>query len=413
MNKVMNLCTDNYLIISHYFQLNWGLHYPKEVALLIILAYFKLFRISIKCGDGHNMLLIGDELYVWGRNYAGQLGLGHNLHINYPQKLNLKKIKKISCGGEHSMALTITNKLYVWGKNDYGQLGLGHNRNINHPKKLHIKKADEIVKIICGCDNSTVITASNCIYVWGKNEEGQLGLGHNENIWSPQRFVLGHTVKKIAFGHDHSMALTMSNEIYIWGGNSNRQLGLGHNLDINLPRKISLYFDKIPIRKIICGFWYSMVVTDQNEVYVWGENDHNRLGSCDDEIIYFPQKLRLEDDDFKIKKIACGNLHSIAIVTSTNDLDVCVWGHNAAGQLGLGAVRTVSFPRKINLPIPAHSITKIACGDLYSIVITSSNKIYVWGKNNYGQLGLGHNSSAHTDCPQELVFKSPRSTING
>src|SRR5208337_5593158 len=93
-----------------------------------------------------------NEIYVWGSNYYGQLGLGHNQNQDSPQKLNLpvgeekvrnapfsnlagksgafsSPVKKIICGGLHSIAITANNEVYVWGSNQSGQLGLGHNQD--------------------------------------------------------------------------------------------------------------------------------------------------------------------------------------------------------------------------------------------------------------------------------------------
>src|SRR5208337_5573673 len=110
-----------------------------------------------------------NEIYVWGSNYYGQLGLGHNQNQNSPQKLNLpvgeekvrnapfsnlagksgafsSPVKKIICGGLHSIAITATNEVYVWGYNEYGQLGLGHNQDQNSPQKLNLPAGEEKVR---------------------------------------------------------------------------------------------------------------------------------------------------------------------------------------------------------------------------------------------------------------------------
>src|SRR5208283_4554939 len=121
--------------------------------------------------------------------------------------------------------ITTNNEIYVWGHNVYGQLGLGHNQNQNSPQKLNFPAGEEKVrnapfsnlagksgafsspvnKIICGCRHSIAITGeekvrnapfsnplgkmrehfsstvNNEVYVWGRNASGQLGLGHNQN----------------------------------------------------------------------------------------------------------------------------------------------------------------------------------------------------------------------------------------
>ena len=136
MEDLITNCIHHYLVINHHFYLTYGEHYPKELVQVIISTYFHSFRIKIKCGCHHSVLLFEKEIYAWGDNGCGQLGLGHNKQTNSPQKLDLTNVKKIICGGWHTMALTFFNEIYVWGGNIFGQLGLGHNRQINSPQKL-------------------------------------------------------------------------------------------------------------------------------------------------------------------------------------------------------------------------------------------------------------------------------------
>src|SRR5208283_3405937 len=145
---------------------------------IICMLFYKLFDIKIRCGFYHTCLIFDKQLYAWGSNGYGQLGLGHNQNQNSPQKLNLPPVKKIICGSYHSVAITITNEVYVWGSNQYGQLGLGHNQHQNSPQKLNLPAGEEKVrnspfsnlagkssafsspvkKIICGSYHSIAVT---------------------------------------------------------------------------------------------------------------------------------------------------------------------------------------------------------------------------------------------------------------
>src|SRR5580704_13900561 len=138
MEDLITNCIHHYLVINHHFYLTYGEHYPKELVQLIISTYFHSFIIKIKCGYYHSVLLFEKEIYAWGYNQYGQLGLGHNTQTNSPQKLDLPNVKKIICGGYHTMALTFSNEIYAWGHNYYGQLGLGYNTDTNLPQKLDL-----------------------------------------------------------------------------------------------------------------------------------------------------------------------------------------------------------------------------------------------------------------------------------
>ena len=71
-----------------------------------------------------------NNIYSFGENTLGELGLGHLKHQSTPQLLKLGQpisISQISCGLSHTIMLTNTNDVMVFGSNNYGQLGLDRN----------------------------------------------------------------------------------------------------------------------------------------------------------------------------------------------------------------------------------------------------------------------------------------------
>lgn len=72
----------------------------------------------------------GGELFAWGQNTHGQLGVGSQttLILTTPQLVERLKgisLAQIAAGGAHSAAVSLSGAVYSWGKNDFGQLGLG------------------------------------------------------------------------------------------------------------------------------------------------------------------------------------------------------------------------------------------------------------------------------------------------
>ncbi|KAJ7423581.1 hypothetical protein WISP_33232 [Willisornis vidua] len=86
--------------------------------------------VQIACGDQHAMALSrGGELFTWGQNAHGQLGVGSQTSF-IPEAQLVERLKgiplaQIAAGGAHSITVSLSGFVYSWGKNDCGQLGLG------------------------------------------------------------------------------------------------------------------------------------------------------------------------------------------------------------------------------------------------------------------------------------------------
>ena len=79
------------------------------------------------------------NLWSFGYNYYGQLGLGDSTNKNAPKMINtLKDVKQISygCCGYHFFAKNSQNQLFVAGYNYYGQLGTGDRKSVSIPKEI-------------------------------------------------------------------------------------------------------------------------------------------------------------------------------------------------------------------------------------------------------------------------------------
>ena len=149
--------------------------------------------IDFQCGSHHTLCLTKNGLFSWGNNDNGQLGLGHNTHQYTPQKIEFFKnpfeILNFQCGGFHNLCLT-KNGFFSWGFNGYGQLGLGHNNNKYTPQKIEFfKNPFEILNFQCGNDYNFCIT-QNGFFTWGYNSPGNNVFGYNKNQHTPKKIEI-------------------------------------------------------------------------------------------------------------------------------------------------------------------------------------------------------------------------------
>ena len=85
----------------------------------------------------------------------------------------------ISCGGGHCGASTENGNLYTWGMNHYGQLGVGDTINRFKPTKVLFFSQSRIANFDLGVIHSALITIDGHLYTWGCNDCGQLGTGNS------------------------------------------------------------------------------------------------------------------------------------------------------------------------------------------------------------------------------------------
>jgi len=123
--------------------------------------------------------------------------------------------------------------------------------------------------------NYNIFSFDNSVYVFGHNKYGQLGLGHNNDIYKPTLLMQDSKIKSICCGHKHSMILKENGELFVFGDNDCGQLGLGHNNHINKP---TLLMQDPTIKSICCGNSHSMILKENGELFVFGYNYYGQLG---------------------------------------------------------------------------------------------------------------------------------------
>ena len=136
------------------------------------------------------------------------------------------------------MALFILYCLYAWGYNLSGELGVGDEVNRNTPAKVNLPA--NIKELIISYPSAYAILEDGSLYVWGANYDGQLGVGDKVNRNNPAKVNLSGIIKELRNYSSSVYALMESNSLYAWGGNGNGVLGVGKNDDsIYKPEQVT------------------------------------------------------------------------------------------------------------------------------------------------------------------------------
>ena len=149
---------------------------------------------------------------------------------------------------------------------------------------------------------------------------------------------------------------------------------MGHNNleDYEKPTVIEALMG-IKIVKVSAGYWHSVALSDQGDIYSWGWNNNGQLGSRDEssEVQAVPKVIDFENEiDVNVRTIACGAKHTLALLDD-NKLYGCGW--NKYGQLGITRDDNVKVYKMVfihdfgNIEIDK---IDIQCGNWSSIVLS-------------------------------------------
>jgi len=135
----------------------------------------------VACGWRHTIAISDSgSLYTYGWSKYGQLGHGDNEDHLVPcrvEGLQNAHITQISGGWRHTMALDVNGQLYGWGWNKFGQLGVGDNIDHSFPHRVKLPAEEEVVQVSCGWRHTVAITGKSNVFSWGRGTSGQLGHG--------------------------------------------------------------------------------------------------------------------------------------------------------------------------------------------------------------------------------------------
>jgi alpha-tubulin suppressor-like RCC1 family protein len=226
------------------------------------------------CGDNFFGQLGHGEIHepqYWGEDefdYEDNPEYGSLIPVKIP---NLKA-KVISCGDSHTVAIDFEGEVWGWGNNEAGQLGLLNSEEIRTPTRLGMKAK----QVVAGYVLTALISPDDKLWIWGANPEGQLGLGDTQSREIPT-LVPNLLVKQVALGVHHTLALDLKGSVWGWGWNEHGELGLGEEERSLIPVRIP-----VPKAKsVTAGRFHSIIIDLEDNIWVSGFNEHGGLGLGD------------------------------------------------------------------------------------------------------------------------------------
>lgn len=346
-------------------------------------------------GDECGFMIKNDgSLWAWGNNNNGQLGDGTYIDRfvpvlvkNYADDFggNLTGVSTIDSGFGYTVILKKDGTVWASGNNDAVQLG---KRNRADPAVFsQVPNVTGVAYIDAGEGHVLVLKGDGAVWSWGDNSYGQLGNGSKALTGEPAMITGIQGIRSVAAGGRHSVA-TYGMEVYTWGDNIFGQLGDGTRVSSNKPVKARIN----GVTEVAAGEYHTLALMEDGTVWAWGGNDYGQLGDSIANNSIVPVKsgnLR------NVKAIAASDRYSLAL---KYDGTVWAWGYNGNGVLGNGKTDTARHPEPTQVN-GLYDIKKIYATPTGCMAIDVYGNAWVWGQNQYGQLGDGTRTDRYTPEP--------------
>ena len=356
-------------IVISFGKLNNEIIKPRVIYTLLDKKIKKIF-------SGYDSNFVIDEknrIYSWGINTDGQLGIKcdpKNIYINENNfnEVMIKELEKneiikdIFCAEKFTFFLSNKNRVYISNK-------------LGEPKKINLFfEKEKIIQISIGKNFCLFLTLWGNVY--SIDYDGNNFLSEEIKINKVQNL---NNIQKIFCGYNHCFAIASNNIIFCWGKNNKGQLGLNeYSKEILIPKKLVLNYDnESDIINIFCGKDFSIFHNTNKEILVCGNNEESQLGikkeNNKDKDCYLRPVLNEQFYNLEIIKISCGEKFCLAMIKDsiTKIINICSWGRNKEGQLGLDNDIENSRPKLVPyiLEFINHYPLDISCGKNHCLVL--------------------------------------------
>lgn len=307
----------------------------------------------------------------------------------------------LSTRGQQTALLASDGSVWGLGVNANGSLGDGTTLFRSGLVRMQTSTGNlsGALDVACGTNHTAVLMGNGTVWTVGLNSSGELGNGNTTSQLKAVQ-VLTATgpltgVTALAVGASHTLALGTSGEVWAWGSNTVGQLG--NNSTVNSTRAV-----KVPgltgIVAIAAGDRFSYAIKNDGTAWAFGDNASGQLGNNSTSASRIPVQVRTSAGNLtSIKAVAAGSGHGV-FLTSTGS----VWsvGLNTSGQLGNNST--------INglLAVPSRGVSgnlsgiaEVACGDAFTLFLSTNGTISAVGSNTNGQLGDGTRVNRPTAVP--------------
>jgi alpha-tubulin suppressor-like RCC1 family protein len=361
---------------------------------------------TVESGDRFTCgLLSTGDAYCWGLSTSGQLGNGSTATLSTPAPVaDGLKFQDLAVGYSHACGLTLAGAAYCWGYNATAQLGIGSTATpVMVPTAVSggITFTQLSASLVATCGLAT----SGAAYCWGRNSPyGVIGIGNATTpaiVLAPAEVVGSAALGLVSVhaGYFAACGLSATGEAWCWGYKN--MLGNGTTTDSYVPVRAasSQTFTRLTVgNQFICGLSASGTSSCWGERNVVGEQGHAGGRTLTPLAI-------AGAPTFASIKAGHSNYSLPTTCAVTPSGDAYCWGNNKEGQLGAttSQICSTGFASPLNTapcsttPVPVSGglkFSSVSVGLDHVCGVTVEGNVYCWGRNDYGEIGIGVQDAA-------------------
>ncbi len=330
-------------------------------------------------------LLASGTLFAWGKNIRGELGFGDVIYRSSPTQLGSDNTwSTLAEAYLSSLAIKSDGNLWGFGRADSGDLGLPDVINRSSPVQIGgmLPAAKAWTSVASGTQTASALRADGTHWTWGINGYGRLGVGDALSRSSPTQIgtLTTWAQSAISWGY-HRSGVGTDGALWIWGKNQRGQLGLGDVVARSSPVQIGTL---ATWAKFAGAISHSVALKTDGTLWAWGYNNFGTVGVSD----VVPRSSPVQLGTLTWLSLETSGYSNAAV---RSDRTLWTWGWNKYGQLGLGDAATLTTARSSPTQVgtlATWATVSLGRGSSMSALKTDGT-LWMWGHSIGGSLGDG------------------------
>jgi alpha-tubulin suppressor-like RCC1 family protein/serine/threonine protein kinase len=366
--------------------------YTKVEGKLIVSVSGEGFGVqSSSMGQYHScVVMIGGSLLCWGDPAYGKLGTSTITRSpSLPVSGFADPVVFVSAGTQHTCVITAARDALCMGSNEFGKLGT---RASSSSKPVLVQGGHKWLHLSASHFCTCGVSIKGAVYCWGRDRYGQGGSGAVVNAERPipnAVVTLNSGFQSVVCAQFTCCALRTNGQLWCWGNGYFGELGQGNTESSGIPVRLMLPSGvESNFTSVSGGFYTFCAISTSFQVWCWGDNSNSACGLPSAVALTFRSPILVPNTPAFASHIVTGGKHACA---GNASVLVC-WGSNAEGQIGDGSRQDAHHPPSVvALPLASsETIVSVSSNRGWSVgVVTSFNRLFVWGFNNEHQIGDG------------------------